>query len=96
MTCGHIMHMLHYTVQAVYSTVSITISLSYRFPSASSFTPIWLDELSCSSNDTSLSQCTSRGIGVHDCGHNGDVTLSCLGSKCVDWVHIEVFPCYKQ
>ena len=52
-----------------------------RFSSASSSTPIWLDDLKCGSFDTRLSQCASNGIGVHDCGHSQDVTLSCLGSK---------------
>ena len=53
----------------------------YRFEAASSSTPIWLDNLFCSSSDTTLSQCTHNGIGVEDCDHSEDVYVSCLGSE---------------
>ena len=39
--------------------------------------PIWLDDVRCSGNEAILSECPSRGIGVHNCGHHEDVGLEC-------------------
>ena len=52
-----------------------------RYSSASSSTPIWLDDVSCSSTATSLNQCTSRAHGFHDCIHSEDVAISCTGKQ---------------
>ncbi len=41
------------------------------------FGPIWLDNLDyCYSSTTDLRNCT-RAVGVHNCNHGEDVTLSC-------------------
>ena len=50
-----------------------------RFSPASSSTPIWLDTFFCSSSDNSLSDCTISSIGIHNCNHNEDVAVHCLG-----------------
>ena len=53
-----------------------------RFDSASSSTPIWLDGFSCSQFDDTLNDCTiTSGVGVHNCAHNEDVAVFCLGSE---------------
>lgn len=44
--------------------------------------PIWLDDLLCTSSDTSLLTCSHGGIGVENCGHSEDVFVSCTSSGC--------------
>ena len=41
---------------------------------------IWLDDVDCSSSDTTLLSCNHRGIGRHNCGHSEDVAVRCSQS----------------
>lgn len=39
--------------------------------------PIVLDDVVCVGNEESLSQCSHRGIGVHNCHRSEDVAITC-------------------
>ncbi|KAJ8027177.1 Deleted in malignant brain tumors 1 protein [Holothuria leucospilota] len=39
---------------------------------------IWLDDVQCTGNETNLLQCTSRILGIHNCGHGEDAGVRCL------------------
>ncbi|NXX74974.1 DMBT1 protein, partial [Urocolius indicus] len=47
---------------------------------------IYLDDVSCRGNESSLFQCSHRGWGVHNCGHSEDASVVCSGN---------VFPTYS-
>uniref|UniRef100_A0A672HDK9 SRCR domain-containing protein n=1 Tax=Salarias fasciatus TaxID=181472 RepID=A0A672HDK9_SALFA len=41
--------------------------------------PIWLDDVYCSGNEPSISDCKHLGFGVHNCGHHEDASVMCGG-----------------
>ncbi|XP_031697715.1 putative DMBT1-like protein, partial [Anarrhichthys ocellatus] len=39
--------------------------------------PIWLDDLQCSGTESSLTHCTHRELGIHNCSHSEDAGVIC-------------------
>ncbi|NWI14416.1 C163A protein, partial [Crypturellus soui] len=39
--------------------------------------PVLLDELACTGDEASLTQCSHQGLGIHDCSHKEDTGVIC-------------------
>jgi len=46
---------------------------------------IWLDNVNCTGNETSISQCGHSGWGVHDNTHADDVSISCYFDSATEY-----------
>ena len=42
--------------------------------------PIWLDNVLCTSSEQGLNECPHNGFGSHDCSHNEDAGVRCIGT----------------
>ena len=57
---------------------------------------IWLDDLNCRGNETSINQCRHRGIGSHNCGHGEDIGVVCtIGTFNAFWISKNSFSAFS-
>ena len=61
--------------QLGYSSTAVSAPQSARFGQGSG--KIWLDDVQCQGNETSIVNCRHRPWGVHNCGHNEDASVIC-------------------
>ena len=54
------------------------------FPPGSVDQPILLDNVKCFGYEPSLSQCSHKGFGIHNCNHTTDVGIECTRGQCDD------------
>ena len=43
--------------------------------------PIWLDDLDCNGNESSILNCSHKAFGVNNCGHDEDVAIQCMSGE---------------
>ena len=48
--------------------------------------PIWLDNVNCTGNETSIIHCNHSKWGEHDCDHSNDIGIVCGYKSCYDWL----------
>ena len=46
--------------------------------------PIWLDDVQCVGNESDIFTCVHNGIGDHNCMHDEDASVECLGMLTVN------------
>ena len=66
---------LYYTLCIIYF-IAPTAYHSARYGAGGG--PIYLNEVGCYGNESSLLQCHHNGVGVHNCGHYEDASVSCI------------------
>ncbi|XP_051746083.1 deleted in malignant brain tumors 1 protein-like [Ctenopharyngodon idella] len=48
---------------------------------------IWMDDVNCAGNESSLRHCRTSGWGIHDCGHHKDAGVICNSVRLVNGDH---------
>ena len=56
---------------------SMAIEATTRFPHGSDPNPIWFEHLGCTGYEVKITDCSSRGLGMHSCAHYQDAGVVC-------------------
>ena len=57
--------------------------------------PVYLDEVTCIGNETSLAECEHQGVSSHDC-YSSDAGVICPGEYYISPPHLSPPPTHKQ
>jgi hypothetical protein len=69
-----------------FSLIAVARSSSYF---GRGYGRIWLDDVKCVGTEDDILNCSHRGIGVHNCSHGNDASVSCKSCVCVlIWIYI--------
>lgn len=49
--------------------------------------PLWLDQVQCMGNETTLAECHHNVFGDHNCDHKEDVVVKCTKGKIKQYTH---------
>ena len=50
---------------------------------------IWLDNVGCTGNESSILECNHGGLGQHNCVHSEDIGVVCSSKLHVTWSNIQ-------
>ena len=50
---------------------------------------IWLDNVGCTGNESSILECNHGGLGQHNCAHSEDIGVVCSSKLHVTWPNIQ-------
>jgi len=73
------MKCVNYYANAIYLRYMGTV-IGNRYGRGNGLWPIWLDNVQCVGNESSIANCSHNGWDVHDCSHSEDVSVSCGAS----------------
>ncbi|XP_072045705.1 neurotrypsin-like [Amphiura filiformis] len=60
------------------------VAVSVAFFGRSNFNSIWLDDIDCNGDETSIDECRSNGWGSHNCDHSEDAGVICSAGVTTD------------
>ena len=49
---------------------------------------IWLDNLNCNGNESTIGECSHAGWGMHDCEHDEDAGVECVANGNSNYITI--------
>ena len=52
---------------------------------------IWLDDVQCQGNESSIVNCQHAGWGVENCGHSEDASVICSSKYDDKWICISIY-----
>ena len=52
---------------------------------------IWLDDVQCQGNESSIVNCQHAGWGVENCGHSEDASVICSSKYDNKWICISIY-----
>ncbi len=64
-------------MQLMYTLLSGAIGVGRSQLFGSGFGVIYFDDVACTGNETNLTECSHRGVGVSNCFHGEDVGVIC-------------------